>query len=236
MSIIVPTASGLLSREGYVRAICFCTIVMCGVVAVGSTISYDWQFSWLFLIGTFIGAIIGIIIFCTSDDPMTSGIGVAFMSLCLGLMMGPAIAHFSGPTTLLAAVITAIVMVVMSMLGLLFPQLFSGMGPYLMAGLTLLIVAQFAQIILALLGFQEALQIPIITWFGIGLFLLFTAYDWTQAMEKEYTWNNAIDTSGSLVLDAVNLFIRILEVLGEGSAGSSGGSSWFDGDSGGGGD
>ncbi len=209
---------GELSESGYIRAICFFTMVMAGIVGAGSVLTYAVAFSWLLLGGCFAGALIGILMFTMSDNPLVSFIGVSILSLALGLMMGPTIAHYAAPVVMKAVIITALVMIVMSLLGIMVPAAFRGIGPYLMAGLTLLIVAQFAQIIFAGFGFHEATHLPLVTWAGIALFLGYTAYDWTRALELQYTWDNAIDTSGNLILDAVNLFLRILEVTSSSSS------------------
>ena len=50
-------------------------------------------------------------------------------------------------------------------------------------------------------------------WLGVLVFTLYVAYDWSQALNKEYTLDNAIDASGGLILDAINLFINILQIF-----------------------
>ena len=50
---------------------------------------------------------------------------------------------------------------------------------------------------------------------GIVIFLDFVAYDRARAMDLPHTSDNAIDASGGLILDVVNLFIRLLEAYGK---------------------
>lgn len=208
------TGADEMSRSAYVRCVAFFTLVVGGVVAAGAVASYSWPMSLPLLLGSFVVAIVCIFVFTGSSNPLVSGIGVSVMSLALGLMIGPLVATYSTIVVMEAVVTTAAVMVVMSALGILFPKIFEGWGPYLVAGLTLLIVAQFAQLIFLALGFSQAAHMPILTWFGVAVFVGFVAYDWAQALALPHTLDNAIDASGGLILDAVNLFIRFLEIYG----------------------
>ncbi len=212
------TGTDEMSRSAYVRCIALFTLVVGSVVAGGAVVSYSWPMTWLLLLASFVASIICIFVFTGSSNPFVSGLGVTGMSLALGLMIGPLVATYTTVVVMQAVVTTAAVMVVMSALGILFPKIFEGWGPYLAAGLTLLIVAQFAQIIFLAMGFAQAGHMPILTWFGVAVFVGFVAYDWTRALQLPHTLDNAIDASGGLVLDAVNLFIRFLEIYGGSSS------------------
>jgi FtsH-binding integral membrane protein len=84
----------------------------------------------------------------------------------------------------------------------------------------MLIVAQFAQLIFISLGFEQARNMPGLTWIGIAIFTGIVAFDWARALSMPYTLDNAIDASGGLILDAVNIFIRLLQILGSSSSSS----------------
>jgi FtsH-binding integral membrane protein len=120
------------------------------------------------------------------------------------------VAHYKIGSVIEAIIITSFIMAIMSLIGILIPQVFRGWGPYLLAGLTFLIVAPFAQMIFVAMGYPQATHIPFINWVGIAIFTGYVAYDWSEALDQVYTLDNAIDASGGLILDAVNLFIRIL--------------------------
>ncbi len=212
-----------MSKSAYIRAVAFFTLVVGGLVAGGAVISYSWPFSWPLLIGTFMISIICIFIFQKSDNWMVSLVGVGGMSLALGLMIGPAIALYAEIVVMEAVVTTAAIMVVMSVAGILFPKVFEGFGPFLMAGLVILIVAQFAQIIFISLGFTQAMDMPLLAWAGVAIFTFFVAFDWSRALSLPFTLDNAVDASGGLILDAVNLFIRLLQIYASAQGSSSGG-------------
>jgi FtsH-binding integral membrane protein len=201
-----------MSKEAYVRAVAFFTFIVGALIAFGAWVSYGWPLSLLLVIGTFIAAVVCIFLFQSSADPVVSAIGVGGMSFSLGLMIGPLMSFYGEIVILEAIVTTAIIMVVMSVLGILFPKVFDGIGPFLISGLTLLILAQFAQLIFVILGFEQAVDLPWLAWAGIFIFTMFVAYDWVKALELPYTLDNAIDASGRLILDAVNLLIRLLGI------------------------
>ncbi|MBI2013281.1 MAG: US12 family protein [Candidatus Colwellbacteria bacterium] len=205
-----------ISKPAFVRATAFSTLLMAVVVAFGVVVSYDWPFTWLLLIGTFIVSIVAIFIFALNDNPFISLLGVTIMSLALGVMMGPVVATYTSVVVAQAILTTAAIMVLMSCVGIVYPRAFSGLGPYLLGALGVLILALFGQIIFGVMGFEWAAPGSVLDWVliwaGILIFTIFVAYDWAKAMELPLTWDNAIDASGGLILDAVNLFVRLLEV------------------------
>lgn len=207
-----------LSRTDYVQCIAAATIVAAVMLGFGAVVSSGWPISLGLVLGAFVSAVICIVITYSTDHPGTTFIGVSGMMLSMGCMFGPLVALVGESVAVSVALITVTVMVVMSFIGLVIPKVFEGWGPYLMAGLTLLIVAQFAQIIFMLLGFSEAVKLPILSWFGIALFLGFVAYDWASALKYEYTLDNAIKASGVLGVDFANIYAYIGEFMsGSGS-------------------
>jgi FtsH-binding integral membrane protein len=193
----------------YVRLIALFTLISVGIVAVGATVSYSWPFTWYLWVGSFIAMLVGTIIFATSDDPARSVFGVVMMSAAAGIMMGPYLATKSLEIVLQAILITGGIVGVMSIVGIIFPKVFEGFGPYLLAGLVVLLIAMLGQMIFAALGFSVSVSMPILYWVGIILFTLYVAYDWSRALKIPHTINNAIIAAGSLTLDIINIFLRV---------------------------
>jgi FtsH-binding integral membrane protein len=220
-------SSGVWNREGademekpaFVRLVSFGTMLSMILVAVGTWTSYTWQMTWPLLIATFLGMLAGVLIFTLVNNPGVSTIGVVIMSISAGLMIGPVVASYKLVTVAEAVIITGGIVGVMSVIGIMFPKVFEGWGPYLLAGLTVLIFSQFAQIICIALGFPNAANMPILAWVGIGIFTLYVAFDWSRALSLPLTADNAVDASGAIVLDAINIFLRVLQLLG-GSSGN----------------
>src|SRR5690349_15388187 len=110
--------AGELSEGAYIRAIAFFTLLVAGIVAAGSVVSSHWKMSWPLLIITFIASLVCIFIFKKSDSPVVSFLGVGGMSAALGFMIGPVVSSYHRPVIIQAIVITAIIMGVMSVIGI----------------------------------------------------------------------------------------------------------------------
>ena len=54
----------------------------------------------------------------------------------------------------------------------------------------------------------------IVSWFAAIIFSLYIGYDFLKANELRYTVDNAVDSAVDIYLDIINLFLRILEILG----------------------
>jgi FtsH-binding integral membrane protein len=54
----------------------------------------------------------------------------------------------------------------------------------------------------------------LVTWIGAAIFALYIGYDYWRAQQFPKTLDNAIDCSLDIYLDIINLFIRILRILG----------------------
>ncbi len=208
-----------MEKAVFCQLVAFATMVSIGLVGFGAILSQGMELTWLNLLLFLAGMFGGVIIFSISSNPFVSTFGVALMSISAGLLVGPITASYEVTTVMQAVIITGGIVVVMSSIGILYPKIFEGMGPYLLAGLTVLIFSQFAQIIFLALGFEQAASMPILAWIGIGIFTLYVGYDWSRALSLPHTADNAIDAAGAITLDAINIFLRVLQILG-GSSGN----------------
>lgn len=205
-----------IDQFSFVRMVALFTMLSVGVVAAGVFISYTWQMSWVLLIATFIAMLIGAFMFAPEGTSAgISTVGVIIMSGAAGMMIGPMIASYSLMTVLQALIVTAGIVGIMSLVGIVFPKVFEGFGPYLLAALIVLLMAQFAQIFFIFLGFTAAQNLPILYWIGIGIFSLYVAYDWSRAVSLPHTVANAIKAAGAITLDIINIFIRVLGLMGK---------------------
>lgn len=198
-----------IETGAYVRLIAFFTMLSVGIVAIGAYISYSWPFTWYLLLGSFIAMLVGTLTFATSDNTARSIFGVILMSTAAGIMMGPYLATKSLEIVLQAVLITGGIVGTMSIVGIIFPKVFEGLGPFLLGGLVILLIAMLGQMIFAALGFSISVSMPILYWVGIILFTLYVAYDWSRALKIPHTTNNAVIAAGSLTLDIINIFLRV---------------------------
>ncbi len=214
------TGTNEIGKHAYAATVSIAFMWAILLVSGAAAMAFTWPFSWPLLIGTFVAAIAGIVIFSASDSPFISFVGVSVLSVALGFMIGPVVALYALPVVVKALVTTAGVTVLMSVLGIVYPKSLEGLGGFLLGGLMLLIAGNLARIFLPMFGIpSEALGI--LDWVGAGLFTVYIVYDWNRAMRLPYTIDNAIDTSGALILDVVNLFLYLLRLFGGSGSKSS---------------
>ena len=63
--------------------------------------------------------------------------------------------------------------------------------------------------------FVFGFKAPIMDWIVIILFCGYVGFDWGRANMIPKTVDNAIDSSAALYMDIINIFIRVLSILGE---------------------
>lgn len=209
------TGSDVLGRHSYAGLVGLAFAWTVVLVSIFAGTSYTWPFSWALLIGTFVGAVVGIWMFTASEAWPMSLLGISIMSACLGLMIGPVINLYEAEVVVKALVTTAGITVVMSIVGIVMPQSLEGLGGFLLGGLTLLIVGNFARVLMPMFGIPGD-ALGILDWVGAGLFTIYIVYDWNRAMRLPHTVDNAVDVAGALILDVVNLLLTLLRLYGKG--------------------
>jgi FtsH-binding integral membrane protein len=155
----------------------------------------------------------GIMIAQSSDDPKVSILGHSILAGSFGLILGPFTAAFSADLVIKAMLITAMVVFVLTVVGIIYPNLLRGFGIYLFGALTVLVIGQFGLLGMAAFGVQlSETTLNLIDWAAVVIFSGYLIYDTGRAMTVPRTLDNAIDCSMATYLDIINLFIRILEI------------------------
>lgn len=177
----------------------------------------DVFMSWNFLlviIGYFVSCLIGIGLSKGSDNPVVSFIGYNLVVVPVGVILSIALTGYEQVTIMSAIYVTGIVTLVMIALAVFFPKVFLSMGRVLGVCLTIVVVVELA--VLLLHKFFGLQYLPTI-WDALValLFCLYIGYDWAKAQDVPRTADNAVDAVLELYLDIINLFIRILEILGK---------------------
>jgi FtsH-binding integral membrane protein len=181
------------------------------LVALSARISYNWSYGLGLVLFTFIFSIIGIVIFNHSDSPVVSLIGVSILSFFMGLSIGPVLSYYQVGGVMSALVLTVFVTIGMAILGALLPDKIIRYSGVLFVGLLILLVGYLSSILLSIFGISA--PFGILDWFGLIIFSLYIWYDWARAMKLPKTLNNAIDVSGALIIDIVNVFLDIIDVV-----------------------
>jgi len=162
----------------------------------------------LFLLAYFASCFFGVYLFNKSVNPLVSFIGYNFVVVPFGFVINVVVARYSPALVLEAMRITGMVVAGMMVLGTLFPAFFKRIYGALGMALLLVIVVQLVDIFI--LHKDRA----IIDWVVVLIFCGYVGYDWGRANNIPKTLDNAVDSAAALYMDIINLFLRILKILG----------------------
>ncbi len=163
---------------------------------------------WVFLIGYFASCFYGIYLCNKSDKAHISFIGYNFVVVPFGLIVNMVVSHYDTSVVIDTIRITALVTVIMMFLGSIFPRFFKSISGGLTIALLAMIVIELFQIFV--LGIHQNW----IDWVVAIIFCGYIGYDWGRANQIPKTFDNAVDSAASLSMDIINLFVRILRILG----------------------
>ncbi len=163
---------------------------------------------WAFFIGYFASCFFGIFLFTKSEAPLISFIGYNFVVVPFGLIINLVVYHYD-PTLVVDAIrVTGLVTFVMMVLGSLFPAFFQRIAGALTIALVVVIIVEMIEI------FILKVHHGIIDWVIAVIFCGYIGYDWGRANRIPKTVDNAVDSAASLYMDIINLFLRILRIMG----------------------
>jgi FtsH-binding integral membrane protein len=164
--------------------------------------------SWVFFIGYFASCFLGIYLFSSSDKPIVSFIGYNFVVVPFGFIINLVVSQYDAALVSEAIRITGLVTIGMMCLGTLFPAFFSKIAGALTIALLLVIVVELIEI------YVFGIHHGILDWIVVLIFCGYIGYDWGRANQIPKTVDNAIDSAAALYMDIINLFLRILRILG----------------------
>ena len=166
------------------------------------------------LVGYLVFALVGVLM-TRSRSAVVSFIGYNLVVLPLGFMLSLFLVGYEPYLITSVFLMTAAVTLTMMLLSLVFPRLFLSMGRAL--GITLLIVIVF-QLIFTFVAFATGVfndsLFLLIDWVVVVVFSLYIGYDWAIAQKRYRTVDAAVDSACALYLDIINLFIRLLSIMG----------------------
>jgi len=163
---------------------------------------------WIFFIGYFASCFFGIYLFQTSSNPLVSFIGYNFVVVPFGLIINMVVSQYDPELVTEAIRITGLVTIAMMCLGTLFPAFFKKIAGVLTIALLLVIVVELIEI------FIFKTHHGILDWIVVLIFCGYIGYDWGRANQIPKTVDNAVDSAAALYMDIINLFLRILRILG----------------------
>ena len=194
--------------------------VMGCVLAWGFTATYivsemttDWKPGTIEFLLIGLGLPLVGIFMSVSESALISFVGYNLVVIPFGAILGPVLAAYelAKPGIVSeAAMLTGIVTVVMAISGLFFPNFYRSLGGALFGALLALLVVSVASMFVPALR-----EFTVIHYMAAGLFALYIGYDMWRASDVPATLDNAVDVCISLYLDIINLFLRILRILGK---------------------
>ncbi len=158
--------------------------------------------------GFIVSTMIGVALFNKSDNPLISFLGYNFVVIPFGFMLNVIVSAYDPQIVGEAIRVTGIVTFGMMILGTLFPAFFKKISGALMIALLVVIVVELIEV------FVFNTHHGIIDWAVAAIFCGYIGVDWGRANAIPKTLDNAIDSAAALYMDIINLFIRILRILG----------------------
>lgn len=163
---------------------------------------------WVFFIGYFASCFFGVYLFRKSSNPAVSFIGYNFVVVPFGLIINMVVARYDADLVAQAMRVTGAVTIGMMCFGSLFPAFFQRIAGALGIALFLVIIVELVEV------FVFGIHHGIIDWIVVLLFSGYIGYDWARANNIPKTVDNAVDSAAALYMDIINLFLRILRILG----------------------
>lgn len=162
----------------------------------------------IFILGYFASCFFGIYLFNSSKNPVVSFIGYNFVVVPFGLIVNIVVSRYQPQLVIDAIQITAIVTIIMMISGAIFPKFFQAIhGP--------ITIALFAMIVIELIQIFVFHHVPEWTdWIVVIIFCGYIGFDWGRALRIPKTVDNAVDSAAAIYMDIINLFLRILRILG----------------------
>ena len=137
-------------------------------------------------------------------------LGYALNILAFGTLLSFVTILYPVQFIVLAALLTTVIVLTMTVAAVIFPNAFLSMGKTLFIALIGLVVAEFVSLLMGLF-YPNIFAI-----IGIFIFSLFIGYDWARGQQYPSTASYACFTALQLYLDIINLFLKILRLLGRG--------------------
>ncbi len=163
---------------------------------------------WTIIIGYFVSCFIGIAITSKSENPLITFFGYNFIVLPVGIILNLFLSEHNPDIISKAMQVTTLVTFTMIVLGTLYPDFFKSIGAILFISLIAAIIVEL------ILVFVFNMNLTFMDWIVAIIFCGYIGYDWAMAQESDKSMNAAVFCAVSLYLDIINLFVRIVEILG----------------------
>ena len=174
--------------------------------ATGTILRLDYRAA---LVIYFVGSIGSMLVVYKAQNPVVSFLGFTGLALSMGLLLTYYLTVYTESTIYKAFMLTAIITVIMLIISTLYPGIFLSIGRGL--GITLLVCVVVE--LVGMLIFRSSMDI--MDYVVCFVFCGFIGFDWAKAQAFPKTLNNAFLSAADIYLDVINIFIRLLSILGK---------------------
>lgn len=162
------------------------------------------------MMGSLVLTIVGLVMMSVAAGKQSAGlsiVGFVLFAASFGFVASLALVTYDLPTINTAFAATAAIALVFGALGVMFPQFFKRV-PTVACGIILAVV--LVEVILMFMGVSQTLTDYIV----VVVFAGFIGYDTYVATTVEPTLPNAVLAASNLYVDIINVFLRILDIIG----------------------
>ena len=162
---------------------------------------------WVVLIGFIVGVFASMFLIYKSKSVAVNVFGFFLLTAVMGILVSLIAPYYPLPLVLKAFAITALIVGIMIIASITFPNLFLSLGRALFTSLLIFIIIEVLAYLL--LGLDT-------TFFDIVavlIFSLYIGYDWAKSQKYPPTVKNAVGSAADIYVDIVNIFVRVLNIL-----------------------
>ena len=151
----------------------------------------------------------GMFIAYRSNSAAVSYGGFALLAIGFSIILNGVVYYYAPQTVVSAIYVTLGATILMMVISTIIPKFFAGLGKVLFISLLVVIIVE---VVMMFAGIIEPTAIDFLV---ALLFCGYIGFDWSRAQSYPKTMNNAIDCSVDIYVDIVNLFLRVLSILGK---------------------
>lgn len=166
------------------------------------------QYPWAVLIGFIVVSLGAFYVINRSDNPVISFTGFIVLSVVFGYVVAAFVQVYTDVAVTRAFMLTTAIALIMVVIATIVPHVFEKLGLALAVSFVVALVAEIVTI------FITGTDNIAFDYIFVIIFALYVGYDWQKSQAYPPTLDNAIDSAADIYVDIVNLFIRILSIIG----------------------
>lgn len=184
----------------------FLTALICYTMS-GILVNYYGNHPFIFTILFFVVSLGGSSLARRGSYPIAL-LGYTITVLGFGSLLATVLPFYALPLIGAAAGMTLVVLLTMTLAAVIMPKAFLSMGRTIFIALIGLIVAELLAMLFHVYNYG------LFGVLGLFLFSLYIGYDWARGQRCPKTASFAVYTALNLYVDVINIFVRILSLMG----------------------